>query len=203
MTLVSAFSARFDAALSFAAVAHRDQVRKGSGAEGVHPVPYIIHPMHVATILLRHGFPEDIVIAGLLHDTVEDCDVDLAEIARDFGPGVAALVDAVTEKKVDAPGGPKRPWRLRKEEQLACLSRGTADVAALKAADALHNASCTVADMARVGPVIWTRFNATAADTVWYYGQVAVVCQRLLGPHPLVRELEAAVAELARASGVS
>jgi (p)ppGpp synthase/HD superfamily hydrolase len=198
---MSAFSARFDAALSFAAVAHRDQVRKGSDGPGV---PYIIHPMHVATILLRHGFDEDVVIAGLLHDTVEDCDVSIATIAQDFGAGVAALVDAVTEKKVDAPGGERRPWRLRKQEQLAQLDGASADVAALKAADALHNASCTVADIERHGSAIWARFNATPGETCWYYGEIARACKRQLGQeHPLVRELESAVARLGAASQTS
>src|SRR4051812_16220912 len=104
---MSAFSSRFDAALCFAAVAHREQVRKGIEGPGV---PYIIHPMHVATILLRHGFGEDLVIAGLLHDTIEDCDVTLETIRHDFGDTVASLVDSVTEKKVDQVGGPRRPW---------------------------------------------------------------------------------------------
>jgi (p)ppGpp synthase/HD superfamily hydrolase len=195
---MSAFSARFDAALSFAAVAHRHQVRKGSDGPGV---PYIIHPMHVATILLRHGFGEDLVIAGLLHDTVEDCDVTLEAIAQDFGPGVAALVDAVTEKKVDVAGGERRPWRLRKQEQLAQLDGASADVAALKAADALHNASCTVTDIERHGAAVWARFNASAGETCWYYGEIARTCARQLGDtHPLVRELESAVARLAAAS---
>ena len=190
-----AFSARFDAALSFAACAHRDQTRKGTGAPDLKGVPYIIHPMHVATILLRHGFDEDLVIAGLLHDTVEDCDVELSAIAHDFGDGVAALVDAVTEKKKD--NGQRRPWRVRKEEQLSQLAAGSPAVAALKAADALHNASCTVSDLEKRGADVWARFNASARDTVWYYGEILGHCSRLLGAeHPLVRELEATVARL-------
>jgi (p)ppGpp synthase/HD superfamily hydrolase len=201
MHTMSGFSARFDAALSFAAVAHRHQVRKGTDAPGV---PYIIHPMHVATILMRHGFAEDLVIAGLLHDTVEDCDVSLEVIANDFGAGVAALVDAVTEKKVDTPGGPKRSWRVRKQEQLSQLEGASAEVAALKAADALHNASCTVTDVERQGAAVWQRFNASAGDTVWYYGEIARACARQLGDaHPLVCELVDAVARLARASQIA
>jgi guanosine-3',5'-bis(diphosphate) 3'-pyrophosphohydrolase len=193
-----AYSARFDAALCFAACAHRDQVRKGSGEPGV---PYIIHPMHVATILMRHGFDEDLVIAGLLHDTVEDCEVALETIARDFGTGVAGLVDAVTEKKLDH-GGERRPWRVRKEEQLHHLIASTAPgVAALKAADALHNASCTIADIETNGQAVWSRFNASAEETVWYYGEIQRACARHLGAeHPLVRELESAVARLAAVS---
>jgi (p)ppGpp synthase/HD superfamily hydrolase len=190
---MQAFSPRFDAALSFAAVAHHGQIRKGSGTPGV---PYIIHPMHVATILLRHGFGEDVVIAGLLHDTVEDCEVELATIAQVFGPGVARLVDAVTEKKLD--GGLRRPWRVRKQEQIAHLEAASAEVAALKAADALHNASSTLADLDQHGAQVWGRFNAGAAETVWYYGEILRACTRWLGAeNPLVRELDAAVARLA------
>jgi (p)ppGpp synthase/HD superfamily hydrolase len=189
------FSPRFDAALSFAAVAHRTQVRKGTDGPGV---PYIIHPMHVATILLRHGFAEDVVIAGLLHDTVEDTDVELADIARTFGANVATIVDAVTERKVEDDGA-KRPWRVRKQEQLAHLmSAGSPDVAALKAADALHNASCTIVDVEQRGDEVWKRFNASASETCWYYGEIVAACGQLLGrTHPLVLELDAAVARLA------
>src|SRR6185503_15499580 len=98
---------------------------------------------HVATILLAHGFDEDLAIAGLLHDTVEDCDVDGGEIASRFGDGVAGLVHAVTEQKTDDAGA-KRPWRDRKLDVLAHLRAGGPRVAALKCADALHNAATTV-----------------------------------------------------------
>ena len=103
-------------------------------------VPYIVHPMHVAMILRTHGFDEDLVIAGLLHDTVEDCAIDPAAIEAQFGPGVGALVGAVTEQKTDA-DGERRPWRDRKLDQLAHLRTGDARIAALKCADALHNAA--------------------------------------------------------------
>ncbi len=189
-----AFSQRFDEALSFAAVAHRSQVRKCEGGAGV---PYIIHPMHVATILLRHGFDEDIVIAGLLHDTVEDCDVELTTIAHEFGVRVAELVNAVTEQKLE--DGHRRPWRTRKQEQIEHLRSGGADAAALKAADALHNASSTIADLERHGASVWTRFNAGAEETIWYYGEIAGACSVQLGDgHPLVEELRGVIAQLVK-----
>jgi (p)ppGpp synthase/HD superfamily hydrolase len=191
---MQAFSQRFDQALSFAAVAHRTQVRKGEAGAGV---PYIIHPMHVATILLRHGFDEDVVIAGLLHDTVEDCEVALTTIAQEFGAHVADLVDAVTERKLEA--GHRRPWRDRKQEQIQHLGSGGPDAAALKAADALHNASSTIADLERHGTSVWARFNASAEETVWYYGEIVGACGVQLGAaHPLVAELRGAVERLAR-----
>src|SRR5688572_30173535 len=112
---VPAFSSRLDTALAFSARAHRTQVRKGTDT------PYIIHPVHVSMILVAHGFDEDLAIAGLLHDTVEDCGVSLQEIAATFGEGVAALVDSVSEQKTDD-GGERRPWRVRKQDQLDHLA---------------------------------------------------------------------------------
>jgi (p)ppGpp synthase/HD superfamily hydrolase len=190
---VQGFSPRLDAALVFAARAHRAQVRKGTD------IPYIIHPVQVSLILLRHGFDEDLAIAGLLHDTVEDTDSTIEDIAATFGAGDAALVAAVTEEKIDD-GGERRPWRVRKQEQLDHLAGAGARVAALKAADALHNSASTLADLRRAGPEVWDRFNAPVKDSLWYYGQVAALVARGLGDHALARELQATVDEMARLS---
>jgi (p)ppGpp synthase/HD superfamily hydrolase len=185
-----AFSARIDEALVLAATAHREQVRKGS------ETPYFVHPVHVAMILLRHGFDEDLAIAGILHDTVEDTGVTIEEIAGRFGDEVARLVAGVTEKKVE--GTEKRPWRIRKQEQLAHLATADKHVAALKAADALHNAACTVSDLRAQGPSVWDRFNAKREDSLWYYGSIATLVADRLGPsHPLALELQATVDRLA------
>jgi (p)ppGpp synthase/HD superfamily hydrolase len=191
---MNAYSPRFDAALCFAASAHRTQARKGSGEPGV---PYIIHPVHVAMILVRHGFDEDTVIAGVLHDTVEDTDASIGDVRTQFGDAVATIVAGVTEQKEE--GGQKRPWRVRKEEQLAHLAHGGRGVAAVKAADALHNASATLADLQKHGRDVWSRFNAAPSDSVWYYRELARLCGTQLGADsPIVRELTAAVEALAQ-----
>jgi (p)ppGpp synthase/HD superfamily hydrolase len=189
---MTGYSPRFYRALVVAAQAHRAQVRKGTD------VPYIVHPAQVAIILFRHGFDEDLAIAGALHDTVEDCDVSLQEIQREFGDDVAALVDSVTEKKSE--NGTKRPWRVRKEEMLAHLAGSTARTAALKAADALHNAACTLDDVVAHGPRAWDRFNAGAAESIWYYREVSRLVSERLGDHELARELADVVEQLAVAS---
>lgn len=185
----SAFSPALDRALAFAASAHRTQFRKGSD------VPYIMHPVHVAIILLRHGFDEAVVMAGLLHDVVEDCDIAIEEIEDNFGARVATLVGYVTERKQSADAKP-RPWRVRKEEQLEKLREMDQDGAALKAADALHNCQTTLADIERLGEVAWARFNAGPDEQRWYYGALASMLRDKLGEHPLALELESAVARL-------
>ena len=77
-------------AYELAAKAHANQLRR-SGA------PYIIHPLHVAIILAEMEMDKESIIAGLLHDVVEDTDVTLEQIGEKFGPDVALLVDGVTK----------------------------------------------------------------------------------------------------------
>lgn len=185
-----AYSVPLDRALALAAAAHRNQERKGSG------VPYIMHPVHTAMILLKHGFPEEVVIAGVLHDVVEDTPVTLAQIEAEFGHPVSRLVDAVSERKLGA-GGELLPWRQRKAERLEHLKDADPLVAALKTADALHNLQSMVRDLEEKGPSAWQRFRGAPADQVWYYTSLAAVLRRRLGSHPLSVELDAAVAALA------
>ena len=71
------WSTRIDAALRFAAAAHHEDVRKGT------QIPYVMHPFHVGLILDRHGFSEDVVVAGILHDVLEDPDYEAGLYRRD------------------------------------------------------------------------------------------------------------------------
>jgi (p)ppGpp synthase/HD superfamily hydrolase len=191
--IMQAFSARYDAALALAARAHRDQLRKGTD------LPYIAHPVHVSIILIRHGFGEDLVIAGLLHDVVEDTNTSLDLIADAFGADVARLVEAVSETK--SADGAELPWEQRKAEKLAHLQAAGPDVAALKAADAIHNLRSIIADLQRVGPTVWERFKRGSGPTLGYYYAILEPVRTKLGTHPIVAELDDAVAELARAAG--
>ena len=187
---MSAFSPRYDAALILAARAHRDQVRKGTD------IPYVAHVLHVSLILIRHGFGEDLAIAGLLHDVVEDCDVSLDSLRDQFGADVARLVEAVSETK--AVDGVELPWEQRKAEKLAHLHAGGPDVAALKAADAIHNVRSIVADLAAIGPALWDRFKRGPEPTLGYYRAILAGVRQNLGTHPIALELAAAVEELER-----
>ncbi|MGD8624264.1 MAG: HD domain-containing protein, partial [Anaerolineae bacterium] len=146
-----AYSQRYDAALALAARTHRTQVRKGSD------VPYIVHPVHVSVILIRHGLDEQTAIAGLLHDVVEDQDVPLAQIEAEFGPDVATMVEALTERKTA--GGVERPWEDRKRELLDQLRAAGRPAVAVKAADAIHNIGATADDLRHRGSGIWRHFK--------------------------------------------
>ena len=188
-----AFSSRYDAALALAARAHRSQLRKGTD------LPYIAHPVHVSIILIRHGFSDDLAIAGLLHDVVEDTDTPLDLIAAEFGADVARLVEAVSETK--SADGAELPWEQRKAEKLAHLQAAGPDVAALKAADAIHNLRSIIADLGSAGAAVWERFKRGPGPTLGYYYAILDPVRVKLGAHPIVAELEDAVAELARVAG--
>lgn len=187
----SAFSRQYEQALQFAARAHRQQVRKGTD------IPYIVHAVHVSVILLRHGFGEDVVIAGVLHDVVEDCDVAPQELEVLFGAEVARLVEAVSERKRF--GGAERSWEERKTEAIAGLRNGDSKIAALKAADALHNIHSIITDLGLVGAAVWQRFKRGPAQMLWYYREILAAVRSALGDHPIVVELARAIADLEHA----
>ena len=158
----------FERALRLAASGHRDQVRKGSG------IPYIEHPMAVALILDRAGFYEEVVIAGLLHDLVEDTDVTLERVREGFGDRVAGMVAYCSEEKLDADGR-KRPWIDRKRDHLGALATAPDAVRAVVLADKLHNLISIQLDLLEGRPV-WESFNAGRDQVLWYYGAMLDAC---------------------------
>jgi (p)ppGpp synthase/HD superfamily hydrolase len=188
---MAGYSKRYDKALTLAASAHRVQKRKGSD------IPYIVHPVHVSVILLRHGFSEDIAIAGLLHDVVEDQDVPLDDIEADFGATVAEMVATLSEKKRE--GGIERRWEIRKREKLEQLRTTSLGTVAVKAADSLHNARSLASDLRRQGPSFWANLARGPELTLWYYRSIATIVRQRLGAHPLVDELDGAVQDLEQA----
>jgi len=192
---MEAYSERYEAALALAARVHREQTRKGSD------VPYIAHLAHVSVILIRHGFGEDLAIAGLLHDAVEDQDLPLEDIEAGFGPEVAAMVSALTERKRE--GGVERPWETRKQETLHQLRRASLDAVAVKAADTLHSVRSIVAGLAEKGPALWSSFSRGADQSFWFYESVAEIVRERLGAHPLADELDHAVDALEEAIAAS
>jgi (p)ppGpp synthase/HD superfamily hydrolase len=190
-----AFSNRFVEGVRVAMLMHANQLRKGT------TIPYVSHLFGACSITLDYGGNEDQAIAALLHDAVED--VHYAPGAREavaaFGPDVLRIVEACT----DADTEPKPPWHERKQRYLAHLADADPVVMLVSAADKLHNARSIVADLRRIGPELWHRFNVPKADTLWYY-RALVAAYRSNGAHPkeLIDELHRTVAEMERlASG--
>ena len=107
-------------AIVFATNAHQGQVRK------MTTVPYILHPVEVSAIIATMTDNLDVIAAGALHDTIEDCGVDPLVIREKFGSRVYALVQSETEDKY--PGKPaSQTWMDRKEESIMML-QNTKDI---------------------------------------------------------------------------
>jgi (p)ppGpp synthase/HD superfamily hydrolase len=167
--MATLYSPLLERALRFAADQHRSQNRKASST------PYITHPMQVAWILERAGFnDESLLAAALLHDVVEDCNVGLMELRKEFSPAIARLVDAMSEQKLDS-AGCRRPWEDRKREHLAQLPGATVEVKALMLADKLHNLETIALDL-QSGDEVWSRFNAPKERLLWYYTTAVDAC---------------------------
>jgi guanosine-3',5'-bis(diphosphate) 3'-pyrophosphohydrolase len=163
-----AMTLRLEQAMRFAAQSHAGQLRKGSDT------PYFEHVVAAALILDRVGFPEDVVIAGLLHDIVEDTAVSLEEVAIRFGTRVSELVRHCSEVKTDERGS-KRPWIDRKRDHLAALADAPIDAWAVILADKLHNLICIELDLRENRPV-WSQFHAEREQVLWYYHATIEVC---------------------------
>jgi (p)ppGpp synthase/HD superfamily hydrolase len=173
--------------------AHGDQTRKGGD------IPYVSHLLGVASLVLEAGGDEDMAIAGLLHDTVEDTAATAAGIEDRFGPRVAMIVVGCT----DTDEHPKPPWRPRKERYLAHLGspETPAEVLTVSRADKLHNARSILSDYRALGEELWSRFNADVEEQLWYLSSlVDVFTERLPGPmtDELRRVRDQLAAEVAR-----
>ena len=175
---------KVDLALEVAAKAHRHQLRKGAD------VPYIAHPCGVALILARAGCIEDVLVAGILHDTVEDTDLTLADVERDFGSDVAAIVEGCSEDK-------SLPWEDRKRHTIEILRDASPEVCLVTCADKLHNARSILAERRVMGERVWERFREGKALQEWYYrGLVESLDGRAGMQGPLFAEFRDAVSEL-------
>ena len=178
---------RFERALIFATRKHSGQTRKGTA------VPYVAHLLIVAGLVLEAGGDEDLAIAALLHDVVEDCGGApmLRQIRRRFGERVAHIVDGCTDTDLNL----KPPWRQRKEDYLKRLRTADADVRLVSAADKLHNARSIVADYREIGEAVWERFRGKRDGTLWYYRALLDEFRRRK-TNPLINQLERVIEEL-------
>ena len=178
---------RFRKALLFAAQKHAGQARKAS------TIPYMAHLMAVASLVLEAGGDEDLAIAGLLHDVVEDCGGEkmLQQVRRRFGARVATIVDGCTDAYVIA----KPEWRERKQAYIRRLKNEGSDTRLVSAADKLNNVRSILSDYREIGESVWSRFNGGRDGTLWYYRTLLDEFMRDK-PNRITRDLQLGVNEL-------
>ena len=149
---------------------HEGQSRKGT------KFPYIIHPLGVMRLLLMEqaydpGITDDVVIAGILHDTGEDTDTTLDEIEELFGPEIRRLVGTASEpEELKKEPNQKETWKERKHHTIELLRTLDRPAKILSCCDKIDNARSMNEDYALVGDELWERFNAPKEDIFWYYG---------------------------------
>jgi (p)ppGpp synthase/HD superfamily hydrolase len=171
-------------ALDAAAVWHRDQRRKYPSAD----VPYVSHVAGVVAILSRHGFAEEVVAAGALHDVMEDCGVSYDELAKAFGGRVADLVRDVSEQDKSL------SWEERKRRYIEHFATKSWEAQAISLADKIDNFQSIARCAADYGDP-WAMFKRGKAEQLARFGALEAKLADL-PPHPLVREYRAALGAL-------
>ncbi len=165
-------------AIEVAAKAHEGQVRKLSA------VPYITHPFTVGMILQQAGYSDEIISAGILHDTVEDTELTHADIENMFGKEVATLVAGATEPEKAV------PWEERKEHTIEILQTASKDICVVVCADKIHNLRTMKYEIGIKGDNIWERFARGKDKQEWYYREVLKNISNKLEGEPLLEQLK-------------
>lgn len=188
-------SSRFIQAVDYARHLHIE-TRKATN------IPYMAHLLGVASLVMGENghapipVTEDMVIAAILHDTVEDHGgmLRLHDVEHNFGANVARLVEGLTDSFVEN-ADQKPRWEERKAAYVERLKGEPLDVQLISAADKLYNARTILSDYRDVGPRVWERFKRGGDKQLWYFRELL----RVFRDNPtnrIVDEFERVVAEL-------
>jgi myo-inositol-1(or 4)-monophosphatase len=151
-------------ALELAIKVHNGQIRKGSGN------PYIIHPVEVGLILSGVTKDEEIIAAGILHDTLEDTYLSHNDILKNFGKRVADLVLAASENLCNRE---TTSWKERKTYTINHLLKAADDVKLISCADKLSNIKSFIREHKIYGDKLWSKFNSSNIEEhKWYYNGI-------------------------------
>lgn len=186
------YTEKIQRAIKFSVKTHevyQKQKRKGKD------VAYITHPLTVGLILSLAGADEDVIAAGILHDTIEDSaehkKVDREMIVERFGEHVAELVMSVTEEN------PQSPWTERKRQAREHIAEFSHDSLLLKSADILANTAEIVNYHARYGDEVFGWFSVSKEASINHYLLSIEAILKRWPENPLAEDL-AAVAESLR-----
>lgn len=168
------YSYRIEQAIRAAGALHDGERRKGK-----IPYPYVTHPFAVACIIADYTDDEDTIIAGLLHDTIEDTGYTFAELEEDFGPSVSAIVKAVTKPEMRQGEG-RSDWKEGRERYVAQLRSAADEALVVAAADKIHNMRGAIEeyhnDRARFG----RDFGGTQEERMTIYQSISNILNRRL-----------------------
>jgi (p)ppGpp synthase/HD superfamily hydrolase len=190
---------RFSSAVDYARHLHIER-RKAT------TIPYMAHLLGVASLVMGESgqvdFPvtEDMVIAALLHDTVEDHGgaTRLEDIRQNYGANVARMVRGLSDTLAEDPSQ-KEDWDERKRAYLERLRREPAETRLISAADKLYNARTILDEYRVIGPNVWDRFHRSRTEQLWYFNELLTIFKSK-GSNRIVEELGRVVRELSQLS---
>lgn len=167
------YSYRIEQAIRAATILHKDQVRKGTV-----PMPYVSHLFAVAMILLDYTDNEDVIIAALLHDTLEDTDYTSDELRDDFGGKVREIVVTLTEPQNDQ--NTSHSWKEQKQQYAKQLKKASQEALLIAAADKIHNMRSIVEEYYGEHGRFLSDFKGSLEDRVLSYQDIANTINRSL-----------------------
>lgn len=164
------------------------------------------HLLGVASLVMGEAgqvtFPvtEDMIIAALLHDAVEDHGgmPRLEDIRSNFGPNVARMVEGLSDS-FEEDSNQKKSWEERKQSYIDRLRQEPQDIQLISAADKLYNARTVLDEYRSIGPEVWKRFKRGRDLQIWYFQELLKVFKSA-GSNRIIEELDRVVAVLERIS---
>ena len=144
-------------AIYFATKAHMGQKRKTEN------IDMIFHPMTVGYMLKDNNMTQDCVIAGLLHDVIEDTKYTKEDVIKEFGINVYKIIEEVSEdKKI-------KDWKERKRLAIDKIKTASFEGKMVECADKIHNLETLYEIYLKQGETVWDSFNSTKDEQKWYY----------------------------------
>jgi (p)ppGpp synthase/HD superfamily hydrolase len=185
---------RFTRAVDYARTLHTE-FRKGT------QIPYMAHLLGVASLVMGEAggtipVSEDMAIAAILHDTVEDHGGKrrLDDVEKEFGKDVARMVEGLSDTLAED-HDKKEGWETRKTAYIKRLNDEAEDVLLISAADKLYNAKAILDDLREIGAAVWDRFKRGPKEQLWYFHSLLEVFHARLKSRT-VDELQRVVDEI-------
>lgn len=162
-----------DKAIIFATNAHKNSERRAKA------FPYIIHPLEAMAIVATMSNDPELLAAAVLHDTVEDTNVTIEDIRREFGDHVANIV---AKESVMDDG--KITWKERKQMTINRVKKASLDGKIVALGDKLSNMRAIYNDYQDIGDKLWERFHCQNKEEVgWYYKSLGEALSELKNAH--------------------
>lgn len=164
-----------DKAIKFAVDAHAGVERRGKG------FPYIVHPLEAVAIVSTITKDQELLAAAALHDVVEDTNIGVDEIKKEFGERVASLVASESDLVVEGKSN-EESWRERKQFAIDRLRKLSRDGKIVAIGDKLSNARALLRDYHEKGDKLWDIFHTKdPKDHEWHYRGLADSLKELEG----------------------